>query len=125
MAWAATIYLFHLSPSENLDYDRQEAEEEEEPLASGGTGFRDEHSAPDANFYAVPEFGTSDALESGYPVAWPSATSSGSAAIDTPPLTVQCSKDSFQIALHAGRLSDVHVKGMCQGAAVCKSSLSK
>lgn len=107
-----------LSLSENLDYER----EEEEQLASEGTDFLDEHKTPNANSYTAQRFGTSGDLERRNPVALPSTTSTSSTASDTPTLTVQCGKEGFQIALHAGRLSDVHVRGMCQGASKCKTT---
>lgn len=99
---AVTCSICLFPPAENRDYDR----DVEDQWASEGKGLQDEHAAPDGNFYT----------------ALSPATSSGSATIDTPTLTVQCSKDSFLIVLRAGRLSDVHVKGMCQGAAVCKTT---
>lgn len=105
-----------LSPPENLDDDHDG--EEQEQLVSEDAGFRDERTATDGNFYAPLKFGAHarDALERGHPVASPLTASTNAAAIDTPALTVKCSKASFQIALRAGRLRDVHVKGECRSA---------
>lgn len=99
------MFRLHLSPSDNHGYVPEEGEQ----LASEGTGFRDGRTAPEADFYAGSNFGSSD-LEGRYPVALSSASS---AAIDTPTLTVQCREDGFQIALRAGSLNDVRIKGMC------------
>lgn len=117
---AACSYLFHLplSLSENYGYDS----EEEEQLAPEGTGFQDETAAPYTYNYIAPESGESDALENEYPEALPSTTSTGNVATDTPILTSECSTSAFQIALSAGRLKDIHVKGMCQGASMCQTT---
>lgn len=113
-AVACSICLF---PRSDNPYAEDEDEEAEE-FASESAGFRDKSIAPVANIYpGQQKFGVhANDVESGYQAAPSQATSTGSTATDTPTLTVQCRKESFQIALRAGRLSAVKVKGMCQGA---------
>lgn len=115
---AVTSSICLCAPSDDLNDDEEKAEE----LASGSTGFGDERTAPVENFYSGQQnFGVSadDDLESRYQGASPPATSTGSTTIDTPTVTVQCRKESFQIALRAGSVSGVKVKGMCRGVFIC------
>lgn len=111
---AVTCSICFFPPSDD-PYDDEEKFEE---LASESTGFRDERTEPVDSFYSGQQnFGVyaDDALESRSQGASPPATSTGGTAIDTPTLTVQCRKESFLIALRAGSVSGVRVKGMCQG----------
>lgn len=117
---AVTCLICLFAPSDDLNDDEEKAEE----LALGSTGFRGESTAPVDNFYSGQQnFGVyaDDDLESRDQGALPPATSTGSTTIDTPTLTVQCRKESFQIALRAGSVSGVKVKGMCRGVFVCIS----
>lgn len=118
LAWLAStcspLFNLPLPPSDD-PYDDEEKFEE---LASESTGFREERTAPvDSVYSGQKNVGVyaDDALESRYQGASPPATSTGSTAIDTPTLAVQCRKESFQIALRAGSVSGLKVKGMCQG----------
>lgn len=96
--------------------DDHDDEEKLEELASESTGLRDERTSPVDSFYSGQQNSGvyADDLESRYQGASPPATLTGSTAMD-PPFTVQCREESFQIALRAGSVSGVKVKGMCQG----------